>query len=79
MVAGCNGRFDHHDGGMEDSQHRLEAMLASADIVVCATDYVSHGAYYRTKRFCKRTEKPYALLGNSGLSSFALAIEKLAA
>lgn len=79
MVAGCNGRFDHHDGGMEDSQHRLEAMLASADIVVCATDYVSHGAYYRTKRFCKRTEKPHALLGSSGLSSFALAIENLAA
>jgi hypothetical protein len=79
MVAGCNGRFDHHDGGMEDSQHRLEAMLASADIVVCATDYVSHGAYYRTKRFCKRTEKPHVLLGNSGLSSFALAIESLAA
>jgi hypothetical protein len=78
MVAGCNGRFDHHDGGMEDNQHRLEAMLASADIVVCATDYVSHGAYYRTKRFCKRTEKPHALLGNSGLSSFALAIENLA-
>jgi hypothetical protein len=79
MVAGCNGRFDHHDGGMEDNQHRLEAMLASADIVVCATDYVSHGAYYRTKRFCKRTEKPHVLLGNSGLSSFALAIENLAA
>ena len=79
MVTGCNGRFDHHDGGLEDSQHRLEAMLASADIVVCATDYVSHGTYYRTKRFCKRTEKPHALLGNSGLSSFALAIENLAA
>ncbi len=77
MVTDCNGRFDHHDGGMEDSQHRLEAMLSSADIVVCATDYVSHGAYYRTKRFCKRTEKPHVLLGNSGLSAFALAIDNL--
>lgn len=77
MIAGCNGRFDHHDGGMEDNQHRLETMLASADIVICATDYVSHGAYYRTKRFCKHNEKPHVLLGNSGVSAFALAIEKL--
>jgi hypothetical protein len=79
LVATCNGRFDHHDGGLEDSHGRLEAMLASADLVVCATDYVSHGAYYRTKRFCKRNEKPHALLGRSGLSAFALAIERLAA
>lgn len=79
MVADCNGRFDHHDGGLEDSQHRLEAMLSSADIVVCAADYVSHGAYYRTKRFCKRHEKPHVLLGNSGVSAFALAIERLTA
>jgi hypothetical protein len=77
MVSGCNGRFDHHDGGLEDSRQRLEAMLASADIVICATDYVSHGAYYRTKRFCKRHEKPHVLLGNSGVSAFALAIENL--
>lgn len=77
MVADCNGRFDHHDGGMEDNQHRLETMLASADAVICATDYVSHGAYYRTKRFCKRHEKPHILLGNSGVSAFALAIETL--
>jgi hypothetical protein len=77
MVSGCNGQFDHHDGGLEDSQHRLDAMLASADIVICATDYVSHGAYYRTKRFCKRYGKPHALLGNSGVSAFALAIENL--
>jgi hypothetical protein len=78
MVAGCNGRFDHHDGGLEDNERRLESMLASADIVVCATDYVSHSAYYRTKRFCKRHEKPHVLLGHSGVSSFALAIENLA-
>jgi hypothetical protein len=79
LVATCNGRFEHHDGGLEDSHGRLEAMLAAADLVVCATDYVSHGAYYRTKRFCKRNEKPHALLSRSGLSAFAMAIEQLAA
>lgn len=78
LVTGCNGRFNHHDGGLEDSQQRLEAMLASADAVVCATDSVSHTAYYRTKRFCKRFEKPHVLLGNSGVSAFARALEQVA-
>lgn len=77
LVARCNGRFDHHDGGMEDSHHRLESKLASADAVVCAADFVSHTAYYRTKRFCKRTYKPHVLLGNSGISSFARALEQV--
>ncbi len=77
VVAGCNGRFDHHDGGLEDSHQRLEAMLAAADLVVCATDCVSHAAYQRTKLFCKRHDKPHALLRSSGVSSFALAIEHL--
>ncbi len=78
LVARCNGRFDHHDGGLEDNQRRLESMLASADAVVCAADYVSHTAYYRTKRFCKRFAKPHVLLSNSGISSFALALERVA-
>ncbi|AFL73312.1 DUF2325 domain-containing protein [Thiocystis violascens] len=78
LVTGCNGRFDHHDGGLEDNQRRLEAMLASADAVVCAADYVSHDAYYRTKRFCKRLEKPHVLLGSSGVSAFARALEQVA-
>ncbi|NCA68806.1 MAG: DUF2325 domain-containing protein [Sphingobacteriia bacterium] len=77
MVFDCNGRFEHHDGGLEDHQRRLEAMLASADAVVCAADYVSHDAYHRTKRFCKRMEKPHVLLGNSGVSSFARALEQV--
>lgn len=53
-------------------------MLASADAILCATDYVSHSAYYRTKRFCKRLDKPHVLLGNSGLSAFARALERVA-
>jgi len=78
LVNSCNGRFEHHDGGLEDSHRRLETMLASADAIVCAADYVSHNAYYRTKRFCKRLDKPHVLLGNSGLSFFARALEQVA-
>lgn len=74
LVARCNGRFEHHDGGIEDNRLRLDALLASADAVLCATDAVSHDAYYRLKRFCKRHEKPHVFLRTSGIGSFARAL-----
>ena len=78
LVARCNGRFDHYDGGVEDNRQRLETMLASADAVVCTTDCVSHDAYYRSKRFCKRSAKPCVLLRSSGVTTFARALEAVA-
>jgi hypothetical protein len=78
VVCRCNGRFEHHDGGREESRQRLESMLRAADAVLCATDSVSHDAYYRLKRYCKRHDKRYVLLESSGLSTFARAIESVA-
>jgi hypothetical protein len=78
LVARCNGRFDHHDGGLEDNRQRLHSMLSSADAVVCVTDCVSHGASDRLKRFCKQHEKPYVFLRSSGISTFARALESVA-
>ena len=78
LVARCNGRFGHHDGGVEDNRQRLEAMLSSADAVVCTTDAVSHDAAYRVKRFCKRHAKRYVFLRSSGLSTFARALASVA-
>ncbi len=77
LIRRCNGRFAHHDGGMEDNQNRLEPMLAAADAVICAADYVSHDAYRRTKRFCKRHAKPHALLAHAGLGAFSQALTAL--
>ncbi|MCB1773312.1 MAG: DUF2325 domain-containing protein [Gammaproteobacteria bacterium] len=74
LVTRCNGRFEHYDGGLEDNRQRLDALLSSADAVVCATDSVSHDAYYRLKRFCKRNETPHVFLRNSGISSFTRAL-----
>lgn len=79
IVARCNGEFAHHDGGIEDKPQRLNALLASADVVVCTIDNVSHDAYKRSKRFCKRSAKPCVLLRSSGVSTFARALEQVAA
>lgn len=78
LVVRCNGCFEHYDGGIEDNRQRLDALLASADAVVCATDTVSHDAYYRLKRFCKRSDKPHVFLRSSGLSSFTRALYDVA-
>lgn len=79
LVARCNGELVRHDGGLEDSHHRLEAMMAAADAIVCPADFVSHNAYQRAKRFCKRYAKPCILMRSSGIASFARALEQLAA
>lgn len=78
LVARFNGEFEHHDGGLEHSRQRLESMLSSADAVVCATDCVSHDAYYRLKRFCKRHDKRHVFLRNSGISTFTRALYSVA-
>ncbi|MCA0243161.1 MAG: DUF2325 domain-containing protein [Proteobacteria bacterium] len=57
VVESTGGRFLHHDGGSEDSPHKLDATLAAADLVICQTGCVSHDAYWRVKDHCKRTGK----------------------
>jgi hypothetical protein len=79
LVQRCNGELIRHDGGLEDSRQRLEALLARADAVVCPADCVSHDAYLRTKRYCKRLAKPCVLIDRSGIGAFAAALSQLAA
>jgi len=78
LVERWRGGFVHHDGGLEHNAKRLQALLGSADAVICAAGHVSHGAYYVVKRFCKQHGKPCVLLKGSGLASFLNGLETLA-
>jgi len=78
LVERSNGRFVHHDGGLEDNPKRLQTLLSAADAVICPADNVSHGAYYVVKRLCKQYGKPCVLLKRSGLSTFARGLAELA-
>ncbi|MDD5391285.1 MAG: DUF2325 domain-containing protein [Gallionellaceae bacterium] len=78
LVERSNGRFVHHDGGLEDNPKRLQILLCAADAVICPADNVSHGAYYVVKRLCKQYGKPCVLLKRSGLSTFARGLAELA-
>lgn len=57
LIENTGARFLHHDGGEEDSESKLDATLAAADLVICQTGCVSHNAYWRVKDHCKRTGK----------------------
>lgn len=72
------GRFIHHDGGREDNLHRLTPMLATADIVICASGNISHNAYHLVKSTCKKLGKPCVLVKGTGIASFLDGLGSLA-
>lgn len=78
VVEASGGRFTHHDGGQEESLHRIDAMITAADIVLCQSGFVSHAAYWRIKDACKRLRLPCVYLKSAGVTSFARSLESLA-
>lgn len=71
LVETQGGRFLHHDGGQEESLHRIDAAVSAADAVVCQSGCISHAAYYRLKEACKKLGKPCVFVQSPGVASFA--------
>lgn len=76
-VEQCGGRFLHHDGGLEESLHRIDGVLAAADFVICQAGCISHNAYWRVKEQCKRTGKQCLFVKGAGVSSFGRMVSEL--
>ncbi len=79
LVERQNGHFIHHDGGLEESTHRLAELLPRADVVLCPLDCVSHDAVQRIVRHCKQHGKALKLLPKSSLTAFAKGLNELCA
>lgn len=79
VVKRHNGEFLHHDGGLSESTARLDAMIRTADAVLCPVDCVSHDACLRVKRLCKRTAKRFMPLRAASLSAFIEGLREVAA
>lgn len=77
LVETQGGRFLHHDGGQEESLHRIDAVVSAADAVVCQAGCVSHAAYYRLKEACKKLGKPCIFVQSPGVGSFARGLAAL--
>ena len=55
-----------HLHGHESDADWLEHSLRCADLVVCQTGCISHGAYWRVEDHCKRTGKTCVLVEQPG-------------
>ncbi len=75
MIEQRGGRFLHHDGGLEESLHRIDGALAAADLVICQSGCISHNAYWRVKEQCKRTGKPCIFMKRGGVSGLSRLID----
>ena len=76
LVEKSNGRFCHHDGGVEDGAARLDRVLNQADVVLCPVDCVSHSACLKAKKFCRRSAKTFVPLRSASLSSLAAGLHR---
>ena len=81
VVEMAGGRYlghsvGHDDGGEVDGA-ALEASLVAADLVICQTGCVSHGAYWRVRDHCSRTGKQCVLVDKpEALSTLRLEAEQ---
>lgn len=77
IIEVTGGKFLHHDGGEEHSAAQLESSLAAADLVICQTGCINHGAYWRVKDHCKRHGKRCVFVDKPSASSLARSLGKL--
>ncbi len=67
----------HHDGGIEDSLHRINDLIESCDAVICPIDCVSHGACRMAKASCRRLNKRFLPITTASRSGFERALNEL--
>lgn len=78
LVGRCNGRFLHHDGGVEDACPRLAGAVSQCDVVFCAVTCVSHEAVDHLKKNCQRRGKTFLPLPGYSRSAVERALRLVA-
>jgi hypothetical protein len=68
LVERANGRFPHHDGGLEHNAALLPGLVSRADVAVFPVDCVSHDAVVSLKRICRQLGKRYLPLRTASLT-----------
>jgi Uncharacterized protein conserved in bacteria (DUF2325) len=68
LVERINGRFLHHDGGLEHNGALLPGLVSRADLVLFPVDCISHEAAAAVKRTCRQLAKRYLPLRTSSLA-----------
>ena len=76
LVESSEGRFLHHDGGRENCPHRISELVSQADVVMCPTDCISHGAMEKARALCAKQDKPIVFMQRASLSSFTRSLQE---
>lgn len=79
FVERAGGRFQDHDGGLEDRKALLPAMVAAADVVVFPVDCVDHDSVSALKRVCQHQGIDYYPIRSASLASFVELMDRLSA
>ena len=74
LVERINGRFLHHDGGLEHNAALIPGLVSRADIAVFPVDCVSHDAAVAVKRSCRLMGKRYLPLRTASLACLLAAL-----
>ena len=77
FVERANGRFLHHDGGLEQNAALLPGLVSRADLAVFPVDCVSHDAVAALKRACAQLGKPFVALRTASLACLISALAAL--
>ena len=77
FVERVNGKFLHHDGGIEHSSTLLPGLLSRANAAVFPIDCVSHDAAARIKRACSQMRKVCLPVRTSSITSLLSLIETI--
>ena len=78
VIESWNGKFLHHDGGLEQSFEHLGGLLEKADVVVFPVDCVSHAAVEHIKRRSRQYNKRMMAVRTAGLGSLMSGLQNMA-
>jgi len=68
LVERLNGRFLHHDGGVEHNAALIPGLISRAHIALFPVDCISHEAAAAVKRSCRLMQKRYLPLRTASLA-----------
>lgn len=77
-VESAGAQFMHHDGGLEDGDHRIDSLVAAAEVVICLVGHLSHPASWRIKAACKQRQLPCLFARSSGVTGLQRLLAQLA-
>ncbi len=77
LAEACGAELSHHDGGVENSMHRVADMIERCDVVICPVDCVSHAACRLAKACCLRMSKAFIPVPTASRASFERALSRL--